>query len=172
MNQNALSYQVKFVVKQLEQIQKSDDDEFIKENPQIRIQGSNRYDNLTLLGELIGRGSNSTEMPNCASNEEIDKYTANSNLYYSYSFHQLNKELYASLYQKTENIHLTSLYYKAGKYIKFYYQYSQSFLEYNPFYFSPRYSINQIDLLSFRQIKFIINLQALGLQIQKTRFPK
>ncbi|CAD8061538.1 unnamed protein product [Paramecium primaurelia] len=113
-------------------------DEYIKENPQIRIQGSNRYDNFTLLGALIERCSNTTEMQNCASNEEIDKYTANSNLYYSYSFHQFNKESDDSPYQKTENIDLTSLYHKVGKYIKIYFQYSQSYLEYNPFYFFPR----------------------------------
>ncbi|CAD8087582.1 unnamed protein product [Paramecium primaurelia] len=113
-------------------------DDYIKENPQIRIQGSNRYDNFTLLGALIERCYNNTNMNNCASNEEIDMYTANSNLYYSYSFHQLNKESDDSPYQKTENIDLTSLYYKVGKYIKIYFQYSQSFLEYNPFYFFPK----------------------------------
>ncbi|CAD8083302.1 unnamed protein product [Paramecium sonneborni] len=118
-------------------------DEYIKENPQIRIQGSNRYDNFTFFGALIERCSNDTDISNCASNEEIDKYTANSNLYYSYSFHQFNKESDASPYQQTENIDLTSLYYKVGKYIKIYYQYSQSFLEYNPFYFFPRQVYHQ-----------------------------
>ncbi|CAD8064945.1 unnamed protein product [Paramecium sonneborni] len=112
-------------------------EEYIKENPTIRIQGSNRYDNFTLIGALIERCSNSTDIQNCASQEEIDKYITNSNLYYSYSFHQLNKESEDSPYQKTENIDLTSLYYNVGKYIKIYFQYSQSFLEYNPFYFFP-----------------------------------
>ncbi|CAD8145651.1 unnamed protein product [Paramecium pentaurelia] len=113
-------------------------EEYIQENPEIRIQGSNRYDNFTLLGALIERCSNNTELFNCASNEEIDKYITNANLYYSYSFHQLNKELDVSPYQQTENVDLTSLYYQVGKYIKIYFQYSQSYLEYNPFYFFPR----------------------------------
>ncbi|CAD8198046.1 unnamed protein product [Paramecium octaurelia] len=113
-------------------------EQYIRENPEIRIQGSNRYDNFTLLGALIERCSNSTEIENCASNEEIDNYITNANLYYSYSFHQFNKEQDVSPYQQTENIDLTSLYYKVGKYIKIYLQYSQSYLEYNPFYFFPR----------------------------------
>ncbi|CAD8161791.1 unnamed protein product [Paramecium pentaurelia] len=136
-------------------------DEYIKQNHQIRIQGSNRYDNFTFLGVVIERCQNNTNLNNCASNEEIDKYLgklfyfylfiilfhqtfinnhniSNSNLYYSYSFHQLNKESDDSPYQKTENIDLTSLYYKVGKYIKIYFQYSQSFLKCNPFYFFPQ----------------------------------
>ncbi|CAD8075764.1 unnamed protein product [Paramecium sonneborni] len=113
-------------------------DQYIQENPIIRIQGSNRYDNFTLFGALIERCANNSEVSNCASQEEIDKYITNGNLYYSYSFHQLNKESEDSPYQKTENIDLTSLYYNVGKYIKIYLQYSQSFLEYNPFYFFPQ----------------------------------
>ncbi|CAD8120089.1 unnamed protein product [Paramecium primaurelia] len=45
------------------------------------------------------------------------------------------KESFDSPYQKIENIDLTSLYLKVGKYIKIYFQYSQSYLECNSFYF-------------------------------------
>ncbi|CAD8105191.1 unnamed protein product [Paramecium sonneborni] len=112
-------------------------EEYILKNPTIRFQGSNRYDNFTLLGALIERCKNSTDTSNCASQEEIDRYITNANLYYSYSFHQLNKESEDSPYQKTENIDITSLYNKVGKQVNIYFQYSQSFLEYNPFYFFP-----------------------------------
>ncbi|CAD8101345.1 unnamed protein product [Paramecium primaurelia] len=116
------------------------DEEYIKENPEIRIQGSTRQDNFTLLGALVQRCQNSTDYNDCAPSEDIDQYIKNANLYYSYSFHQFNKELDDSPYENAQNIDVTPMYYKVRKYIKIYFQYSQSQLEYNPFYFFPSYA--------------------------------
>ncbi|CAD8212869.1 unnamed protein product [Paramecium octaurelia] len=115
------------------------DEEYIKQNPEIRIQGSTRQDNFTLLGALVQKCQNSTDSNNCAPIEDINQYIKNANLYYSYSFHQFNKELDDSPYEKAQNIDVTPMYYKVRKYIKIYFQYSQSQLEYNPFYFFPSY---------------------------------
>ncbi|CAD8072487.1 unnamed protein product [Paramecium primaurelia] len=128
------------IPKEYEDITYCMDEEYIRQNPEIRIQGSTRQDNFTLLGALVQRCQNSTEYNNCASNDDIDQYIKNANLYYSYSFHQFNKELDDSPYENAQSIDVTPIYYKVRKYIKIYFQYSQSYLEYNPFYFFPSYA--------------------------------
>ncbi|CAD8213126.1 unnamed protein product [Paramecium octaurelia] len=161
------------IPKEYEEITYCMDEEYIKENPEIRIQGSTRQDNFTLLGALVQRCQNGTEYNHCAPNDDIDSYIKNANLYYSYSFHSFNKELDNSPYEKAQSIDITPMYYKVRKYIKLYFQYSQSQLEYNPFYFFPSFvqhdgfeyqnsaidsALNFEDDTSFAQIE--INLDA------------
>ncbi|CAD8057245.1 unnamed protein product [Paramecium primaurelia] len=114
------------------------DEEYLNKNPEIKIQGSPKLENFTQFGALVQRCLNNTFNQNCASSDEIDRYITNSNLYYSYSFHYFNKEQEDSPYQKAQSIDSTPIFNKVGKYIRIYFKYSQSYIEYNPFYFFPQ----------------------------------
>ncbi|CAD8153392.1 unnamed protein product [Paramecium octaurelia] len=123
------------------------DENYLNNNPEIRIQGSPKLENFTQFGGLVQRCQNSTLSSNCASTEEIDRYITNSNLFYSYSFHYFNKEQEVSPYEKAQSIDSTPIFNKVGKYIRIYFKYSQSFIEYNPFYFFPQ--LKQIEGIEY-----------------------
>ncbi|CAK58889.1 unnamed protein product (macronuclear) [Paramecium tetraurelia] len=125
------------------------DDHFAQTHQDIRFQGSQRMDNLTLLGAYIQKCTNSTETQNCAPEEEITKSLSNANLFYSYSFYQFNKELDLYPYEKVQNLDVTPCYPNIRKYIKVFYQYSVTTSEYNPFYFFPS-TIDQ-DAVEYQQ---------------------
>ncbi|CAD8145500.1 unnamed protein product [Paramecium pentaurelia] len=104
----------------------------------LRLQGSQRMDNFTLVGALLNKCVNNTEKNDCAPQELIDQIVTNSNFYYSYTHYQFRKDLDSYPFETMQNFDVTTLYPKLKKYIKVLYSYSVAYLEYNPFYFFPQ----------------------------------